>query len=145
VHLLAAYDSGTGEVLGQAVVDGKTNEISAFTPLLDRIDIVPFRRSAEAGGAGSRRDVRRPCGMLARMSEEIGGDLAVVLRQAIRTGRLLDLAPGVPDADLHPEDGSTWPRAPGAGGAVAKRPAGPGPSARPARPVAARRAGGRSP
>ena len=39
VHLLAAYDTGAGGVLGQTIVDGKTNEISAFAPLLDRIDI----------------------------------------------------------------------------------------------------------
>ncbi len=39
VHLLAALDTRTGVVLGQAVVDGKTNEINAFSPLLDRIDI----------------------------------------------------------------------------------------------------------
>lgn len=39
VHLLAAFDAGTGVVLGQGVVDGKTNEINAFAPLLDRIEI----------------------------------------------------------------------------------------------------------
>lgn len=36
VHLLAAFDTATGVVLGQTVVDGKTNEINAFGPLLDR-------------------------------------------------------------------------------------------------------------
>jgi hypothetical protein len=39
VHLLAAFDQASGIVLGQTVVDGKTNEINAFAPLLDRIDI----------------------------------------------------------------------------------------------------------
>jgi predicted transposase YbfD/YdcC len=48
VHLLAAYDTGTGGVLGQAVVDGKTNEISAFAPLLDRIDIAGVIVTADA-------------------------------------------------------------------------------------------------
>lgn len=48
VHLLAAYDTGTGQVLGQAVVDGKTNEISAFGPLLDRIDIAGAIITADA-------------------------------------------------------------------------------------------------
>jgi predicted transposase YbfD/YdcC len=48
VHLLAAYDTGTGAVLGQTVVDGKTNEISAFAPLLDRIDIAGAIVTADA-------------------------------------------------------------------------------------------------
>jgi predicted transposase YbfD/YdcC len=48
VHLLAAYDTGTGTVLGQTVVDGKTNEISAFGPLLDRIDIAGALVTADA-------------------------------------------------------------------------------------------------
>lgn len=39
VHLLAASGQVCGVVLGQSVVDGKTNEIIAFAPLLDRIDI----------------------------------------------------------------------------------------------------------
>jgi predicted transposase YbfD/YdcC len=39
VHLLSALDTATGVILGQAVVDGKTNEIAAFAPLLDHIDI----------------------------------------------------------------------------------------------------------
>jgi hypothetical protein len=34
VHLLAAADQQTGGVLAQAVVDGKTNEITQFAPLL---------------------------------------------------------------------------------------------------------------
>lgn len=35
VHLLAALDHADGVVLGQQVVDGKTNEITEFAPLLD--------------------------------------------------------------------------------------------------------------
>jgi predicted transposase YbfD/YdcC len=38
VHLLGALDHGSGVVLGQTEVDHKTNEITAFTPLLERID-----------------------------------------------------------------------------------------------------------
>lgn len=48
VHLLAAFDTSTGVVLGQAVVDGKTNEINAFAPLLDRIDITGAIVTADA-------------------------------------------------------------------------------------------------
>jgi len=48
VHLLAAFDTGTGTVLGQAVVDGKTNEIKAFTPLLDRIELTGMLVTADA-------------------------------------------------------------------------------------------------
>ena len=38
VHLLGALDHATGVVLGQTEVDHKTNEITAFAPLLERID-----------------------------------------------------------------------------------------------------------
>jgi predicted transposase YbfD/YdcC len=48
VHLLAAFDTASGAVLGQSVVDGKTNEISAFAPLLDRIDIADAIVTADA-------------------------------------------------------------------------------------------------
>ncbi|HEX2301672.1 MAG TPA: ISAs1 family transposase, partial [Pseudonocardiaceae bacterium] len=48
VHLLAALDTSSGIVLGQSVVDGKTNEITAFTPLLDRIDITDAIITADA-------------------------------------------------------------------------------------------------
>jgi predicted transposase YbfD/YdcC len=48
VHLLAAFDQASGVVLGQSVVDGKTNEITAFAPLLDRIDITGAIITADA-------------------------------------------------------------------------------------------------
>ncbi|MGI8534944.1 MAG: ISAs1 family transposase [Mycobacteriales bacterium] len=48
VHLLAAFDTTSGAVLGQTVVDGKTNEISAFAPLLDRVDITGAIVTADA-------------------------------------------------------------------------------------------------
>ena len=48
VHLLAAFDQASGVVLGQTVVDGKTNEITAFAPLLDRIDITGAIITADA-------------------------------------------------------------------------------------------------
>lgn len=48
VHLLAAFDHLSGIVLGQSVVDGKTNEITAFAPLLDRIDITGAIITADA-------------------------------------------------------------------------------------------------
>jgi predicted transposase YbfD/YdcC len=48
VHLLAAFDHDSGVVLGQTIVDGKTNEISAFAPLLDRIDITGAIITADA-------------------------------------------------------------------------------------------------
>jgi hypothetical protein len=37
VHLLSAYDTATGVVLAQVQVEAKSNEIPAFTPLLDRV------------------------------------------------------------------------------------------------------------
>lgn len=39
VHLLAALDQRAGAVLAQASVDGKTNEIIAFAPLLEPLDV----------------------------------------------------------------------------------------------------------
>jgi len=48
VHLLAAFDQASGVVLGQSVVDGKTNEITAFAPLLDRVDIAGAIVTADA-------------------------------------------------------------------------------------------------
>jgi hypothetical protein len=39
VHLLAAFETGSGIVLGQSVDDGKSNENTGVTPLLDRVDI----------------------------------------------------------------------------------------------------------
>ena len=48
VHLLGAFDTGNGQVLGQSVVDGKTNEINVFAPLLDRIDIAGAIITADA-------------------------------------------------------------------------------------------------
>ncbi len=48
VHLLAALDHEDGVVLGQRVVDGKSNEITAFAPLLDGIDIAGAVVTADA-------------------------------------------------------------------------------------------------
>lgn len=48
VHLLAALEHGSGVVLGQLPVDGKTNEITVFAPLLDRIDLTDVLITADA-------------------------------------------------------------------------------------------------
>jgi predicted transposase YbfD/YdcC len=48
VHLLAAFDHCHGVVLGQTEADGKTNEITAFTPLLDRIELRDVLVTADA-------------------------------------------------------------------------------------------------
>jgi predicted transposase YbfD/YdcC len=40
VHLLSAYDTATGVVLAQLTIATKTNEIPAFTPLLDQVKAV---------------------------------------------------------------------------------------------------------
>jgi predicted transposase YbfD/YdcC len=48
VHLLAAFDTSSGIVLGQSVVDGKSNEITAFAPLLDRIEVTDAIITADA-------------------------------------------------------------------------------------------------
>lgn len=38
VHLLSAYDTSSGVVLAQVQIAAKSNEIPAFTPLLDRVE-----------------------------------------------------------------------------------------------------------
>src|SRR6266480_2948120 len=40
VHLLSAYDIATGVVLAQLTIAAKTNEIPAFTPLLDQVKAI---------------------------------------------------------------------------------------------------------
>jgi hypothetical protein len=47
-HLLAAFDHEHGVVLGQADVEAKTNEISMFATLLDRIDLAGAVVTADA-------------------------------------------------------------------------------------------------
>ncbi len=48
VHLLAALEQGSGIVLGQSEIEAKTNEITGFAPLLDRIDITGAVITADA-------------------------------------------------------------------------------------------------
>src|SRR5215212_9466109 len=40
IHLLSALDTSTGIVLAQVTVNAKSNEIPAFTPLLDAVEQV---------------------------------------------------------------------------------------------------------
>jgi predicted transposase YbfD/YdcC len=58
-HLLSAYDVTAGAVLGQDAVDGKTNEISCFVPLLEAILASPRARRGPgqpAAGPGTDDD-----------------------------------------------------------------------------------------
>jgi predicted transposase YbfD/YdcC len=48
VHLLAVLDQHTGTVLGQVDVDGKTNEISRFQPLLAPLELTGVVVTADA-------------------------------------------------------------------------------------------------
>jgi outer membrane protein assembly factor BamB len=48
VHLLAVLDQHTGTVLAQVDVDGKTNEITRFQPLLDPLDLTTVVVTADA-------------------------------------------------------------------------------------------------
>jgi predicted transposase YbfD/YdcC len=48
VHLLAAMDHITGAVLAQTDVDGTTNEIARFQPLLQRLDLTDTVVTADA-------------------------------------------------------------------------------------------------
>ncbi|PSK64807.1 hypothetical protein B0E53_03261 [Micromonospora sp. MH33] len=48
VHLLAVLDQHTGTVLGQVDVDGKTNEVTRFQPLLAPLDLTGVVVTADA-------------------------------------------------------------------------------------------------
>ncbi len=48
VHLVAAVDHTTGVVHGQVAVDAKSNEITAFVPLLDQVDLTGVVVTADA-------------------------------------------------------------------------------------------------
>jgi len=48
VHLLAVADQQASAVLAQAAVDGKTNEITAFAPLLEPLDLAGAVITADA-------------------------------------------------------------------------------------------------
>jgi predicted transposase YbfD/YdcC len=48
VHLLAVMDHSSSAVLAQAEVDGKTNEITQFRPLLDGLDLAGWVVTADA-------------------------------------------------------------------------------------------------
>lgn len=48
VHLLAVLDQHTGTVLGQVDVDGKTNELTRFQPLLTPLDLTCVVVTADA-------------------------------------------------------------------------------------------------
>jgi len=48
IHLLAAMDHVSRAVLAQVQVDGKSNEITAFRPLLDGVDLAGAVVTADA-------------------------------------------------------------------------------------------------
>ena len=82
VHLLAALDTSNGTVLGQCVVDGKTNEITAFGPLLDRIDIKGALITADALHT-QRAHVTYLLGREAHYLLTVKGNQQALLRQLI--------------------------------------------------------------
>jgi hypothetical protein len=57
VHLLAVLDQRAGAVLGQVSVDGKTNEVTRFAPLLEHLALVGHvvTRRCAAYSARARR------------------------------------------------------------------------------------------
>lgn len=48
IHLLAVCDQRAGAVLGQVDVDGKTNEVTRFAPLLAPLDLAGCVVTADA-------------------------------------------------------------------------------------------------
>jgi hypothetical protein len=48
VHLLAACDQHAGAVLAQVGVDGKTNKVTRFAPLLEPLDLAGCMVTANA-------------------------------------------------------------------------------------------------
>jgi len=104
-HLLSAYEVRGGIVLGQDEVDGKTNEITCFVPLLQAILDGRARRGHHDGSAAddggnddetsARRDghdgtsphpaSRQPQGEPGRKGEEEEEELVVVTADAMHT------------------------------------------------------------
>jgi hypothetical protein len=89
-HLLAAYDVNAGAVLGQDGVDGKTNEITCFVPLLQAILDGRARRGHDASGDAGRHDDdgsgKDPGGSQQGKGEGEGeGELVIVTADAMHT------------------------------------------------------------
>ena len=82
VHLLAALDTTDGTVLGQTVVDGKTNEVNAFAPLLDRVAITGALITADALHT-QRAHVRYLVGRRAHYLLTVKGNQPTLHRQLI--------------------------------------------------------------
>ena len=87
-HLLAAYDVGTGTVLGQDDVDVKTNEITCFVPLLQAILDGRARRGHGHGhghgdGDDTGSDGASPGGTWQQGEGE--GELVIVTADALHT------------------------------------------------------------
>ena len=83
-HLLSAYDVSAGTVLGQAEVDGKTNEITCFVRLLQAI---LDGRGAVRGSDGSGHGSAQAAAAAAEEEEEESGDqeLVIVTADAMHT------------------------------------------------------------
>jgi predicted transposase YbfD/YdcC len=92
-HLLAAWDVSAGTVLGQDEVDGKTNEITCFVPLLNAILTHPRhndRSDSDDGNDASGHGDSDSSGESAGSSEGEGegegeGELVVVTADALHT------------------------------------------------------------
>ena len=92
-HLLSAYDVSAGTVLGQAEVDGKTNEITCFVPLLQAILDGRGAVRGSDGSDGSEEDdgsghgSAQAAAAAAAAEEEESGDqeLVIVTADAMHT------------------------------------------------------------
>jgi len=96
VHLLSAYEVATGIVLAQVAVDAKSNEISAFAPLLEQDHQVRRGdRPAQLVGPRGVHPGRPPLDDVRTVVDHLGSHPAELPRQRDR-GRL----PLVPDIRL---------------------------------------------
>jgi predicted transposase YbfD/YdcC len=85
-HLLSAYDVTAGTVLGQDEVDGKTNEITCFVPLLNAILTHPRHNDRSDGHDASHDDGDGGGGGSSSEGEGEGeGELIVVTADAMHT------------------------------------------------------------
>ena len=83
-HLLAVIDQHTRVVLGQVDVEGKTNEITAFTPLLDTltgIDLAGMVITADA--LHTQREHARPATRGAHWVLSVKGNQPRLRRQSV--------------------------------------------------------------
>jgi hypothetical protein len=95
VHLLAAADQRSGAVLAQASVDGKTNEITCFAPLLEPLGLgLRARRGAPRSDAARWRCCSCCCSYIACRKAQPHWQLGSWAFRSVQAGPMSLSGPG---------------------------------------------------